>query len=759
MSCCAPGTESSLDLENSRIPEDELRASSRDLGDGIFQTDLSVPGVYCGACITTIENELKTLPGIESARVNLSTKRVAVRWRDEGSIPPFLGRIEAVGYQSHLFDITADEADKELTRLLKALAISGFAAMNIMLLSVSVWSGAESATRDLFHWISALIAIPALVWSGRIFFSSAWNALRHGRTNMDVPISIGITLAYAMSLYETINHGHHAYFDAAVSLLFFLLIGRTLDHVMRERARVAVKGLARLAARGAMVENDDGTRVWLPVADIQPGMKIALAAGDRIPVDGMVLTGQSELDCALVSGESAPQSIAPGMALRAGTLNLVAPLLMQATEKAENSFLAEMIRLMEAAEGGKARYRRIADRASQLYAPVVHLTAFLSFLGWMFADGNWHHSITIAVAVLIITCPCALGLAVPIVQVVAARRLFEHGIMVKDGSAMERMAEADFALFDKTGTLTLGRPRLANTAEISDSAYAAAASLAINSRHPLSRALAAEAGILADPLRFTDVREVAGFGIEGRDAQGLWRFGRREWASDVAVEATVSGTVSLLTLNGNPVSPFRFEDALRPDAASAVATLAVKHMPVEIISGDTPTAVEAAANALGIDHWTGGMVPAGKMDRITSLSAEGRKVLMVGDGLNDAPALRAAHVSMAPATAADIGRNAADFVFLRDSLDAVTVARAVSIRSGELIRQNFAIAIVYNLLAVPLAIFGYVTPLVAALAMSGSSILVVANAMRLNISRNRLGTTAKQVDNSGHSSMIAEPAE
>ncbi|RUZ17513.1 heavy metal translocating P-type ATPase, partial [Mesorhizobium sp. M7A.F.Ca.CA.001.09.1.1] len=437
MSCCAPGAEMALDLVNtgSVLPSSqEIRLASRSLGDDLRQTDLSVPTVHCAACIEAIETALGMLDQVESTRVNLSTKRVAVRWRGN-QVPPFVAALGRLGYEAHLFDPEVDNKDKTLSELIRAVAVAGFAAGNIMLLSVSVWSGAEGATRDLFHWLSALIAIPALAFAGGIFFRSAWNALRHGRMNMDVPIAVGVSLAYAMSLYETINHGDHAYFDASVSLLFFLLIGRTLDHVMRERARTAVKGLSQLAVRGAMVLRGDGARDYLPVGEIEPGMLLLIAAGERIPVDGKVSRGTSDLDCSLVSGESTPRSVAPGEAVQAGVLNLTGPLTIEATAAAKDSFLAEMVRLMEAAEGGRAHYRRIADRVSALYAPVVHLTAFVTFLGWMAATGDWHRATTIAIAVLIITCPCALGLAVPIVQVVAARRLFENGIMVKDGSA------------------------------------------------------------------------------------------------------------------------------------------------------------------------------------------------------------------------------------------------------------------------------------------------------------------------------------
>ena len=720
MSCCAPGAEDAGGAV--ALPsDDEVLFSARRLGDGLAQVELAVPGVHCGACIHTVEKALGALAGVEGARVNLSTRRVSVRWRGE-TLPPLVQTLARLGYPSHLADDADAGKDGVLAELIRAVAVSGFAAGNIMLLSVSVWSGAEGATRDLFHWVSALIALPVLVFAGRIYYRSAWSALRHGRMNVDVPIAIGITMAYALSLYETVHSGPHAYFDAAVTLLFFLLIGRTLDHVMRERARTAVVGLARLQPRGALVVAQDGSREYRPLAEIEAGMTLLIAAGERVPVDAQVAEGVSDLDCSLVSGESAPQPVEAGATVRAGTLNLTGPLTLRALAPARDSFLAEMLRMMEAAEGGRARYRRIADRVSALYSPVVHLTALLTMIGWVAATGDWHRAITIAIAVLIITCPCALGLAVPIVQVVAARRLFENGIMVRDGAAMERLAEADAAVFDKTGTLTLGRPRLVNAGEIAPELLAAAAELAAHSRHPLSQAIAAHGGAAGNPA-FDDIREIPGLGVEGHARGAAWRLGRAGWAGE--------GEGTLLGQDGVTLARFAFEDSVRADARAAVAEIEAKLGPVEMLSGDTDAACRAVARDIGITRYQAGLLPAGKVARIAELSGEGRKVLMVGDGLNDAPALGAAHVSMAPASAADIGRNAADFVFLRESLTAVPAALDVARRAGRLIRQNLGLAIVYNVFAVPIAILGYVTPLIAAIAMSTSSIIVIANALRL----------------------------
>lgn len=726
--------------------KEELRIASRVLEAGLFQTDLSVPTVHCAGCIRKVEAGLLAVPGVQHARVNLSTRRASVRWRGE-TPPPLIEAMQALGFPAHLYETDDDGKDPEFGRLIRALAVAGFASMNIMLLSASVWLGAEAGTRQTFHWISAALALPCLLYSGRIFYASAWHALRSGRTNMDVPISVGVSLAFALSLYDTIYAGPHAYFDATTSLIFFLLIGRTLDHLMRKKARTAVRGLARMSPRGAMVLRPQGDREYVPVAEIEPGMRILLAAGDRVPVDARVETGRSELDCSIATGESAPRPVQPGSALQAGALNLIGPLTVTATARAQDSFLAEMLRLMEAAEGGRARYRRLADRAASLYSPVVHATAFLTFLAWMVATGDWHRAISVAIAVLIITCPCALGLAVPIVQVVAARRLFDNGVMIKDGSGIERLAQIDTVVFDKTGTLTSGGVHLANREEVAPEVLAIAAILGAHSNHPHSRALAQFAPDNGRGPPLTDLREEAGFGIEGRYDRKLYRLGRASWAAPQ--EPPTAGT--MLSCEGRPKATFRFEEQLRPGATYAVRALRAAGIDVQILSGDNAAAVAAVATSLAIDNHACSLLPGDKVEQLENLAKQGHKVLMVGDGLNDAPALAAAHVSMAPVTAADIGRNAADFVFLRNDLDAVPIAVAVAREADRLVRQNFVLAIGYNVIALPIAMLGYVTPLIAALAMSSSSIVVVANALRLK--------AGSQRGRSGPSATLASPAD
>lgn len=749
MSCCAPAA-GCVDLDGfqqSRSVSEEIELASRDLGDGVRQTDLSVPGIHCGACIAAVEAALARLPGVSSARVNLSLKRVAIRWLHAPGPPPdMIGALRLAGYGAHLFSME-QEAAPASARLVKATAVAGFCAMNIMLLSVSVWFGADASTRQAFHLLSALLALPALLYSGRIFYLSAWTALRHGRTNMDVPISVGVSLAFALSLYDTAQNAPHAYFDGATSLLFFLLVGRTLDMAMREKARSAVLGLVRLAPNGATVLDADGHPSYVPVSEIEPGARVRVAAGDRVPVDGVVEDGRSSLDRSMVTGESEPRVVERGATVQAGLMNLTGPLTLRATARVEDSFLSEMVRMMAAAEGGRARYRRLADRAAALYSPVVHSVALMAFAGWFLATGDWHLSITITIAVLIVTCPCALGLAVPMVQVVAARRLFEQGIMIKDGSALERLAEVDVAVFDKTGTLTLGRQTLLNAASIDPAALRIARSIAGFSRHPAATAIAAAASgpggtsthdsAAFDMPMFDCIEEMPGLGLEAKSGGCLYRLGRPSWALDVGTPESgdAETSVSVLARDGELLAHFMLEDSVRPGARQALDDLARHGCNVEILSGDRLGPVQRLASTLGVAAFSACLLPAEKVARMAGFAKAGRKALMVGDGLNDAPALAAAYVSMAPATAADIGRNAADFVFLHQSLASVTQAFAVSRRAGRLIRQNFALAIGYNALAVPIAVLGYVTPLFAAGAMSLSSVIVVANAMRLSIGR------------------------
>jgi Cu2+-exporting ATPase len=612
------------------------------------------------------------------------------------------------------------------------MAVAGFAAGNVMLLSVSVWAGhfqgMGEATRALLHWFSALVALPTVVYAGRPFFASAWDALRHKRTNMDVPITIGIVLACAMSLFEIVRGGEHAYFDSAVMLLFFLLVGRYLDRRARGRARSAAERLLALNVGAVTVLEAGGRQRALPAAQVTPGTTVLVAVGERIGVDGRVTDGVSEIDTSPITGETVPQSVRPGTAVFAGTMNLGAPLKLEVTATGEDTLLAEIVRLMEFAEQRRARYVVLADRVARLYAPAVHGLALATFLGWLLIVGApWQLALLYAVAVLIITCPCALGLAVPAVQVIASGRLLRGGILLKSATALERLAQVDTVVFDKTGTLTLGRPTLDLRESIDPASLMLAASIAAASRHPLARALVAAA---PDVSVAHGVVEVPGFGLRWYDPEHEVRLGNRAFCGiPDAGEAT--GPELWLARAGCVPVRFRFSDELRSDAGAVVAGLRAKGLAVELLSGDRAPIVAAVAQALGIDDWQGACTPTGKTARLEALAAAGRRVLMVGDGLNDAPALAAAQVSLSPSSAVDISQNAADAIFQGDRLRPVAEVFEVAGRADRLIRQNLRLALAYNLLAVPLAVLGFVTPLIAALCMSGSSLLVVSNALRV----------------------------
>ncbi|PWE54628.1 cadmium-translocating P-type ATPase [Metarhizobium album] len=738
MSCCAPVDLSSVPTATGPAAE-ELALSSRDLGNGLRQTILAVPDMRCGACLSTLENVLRDLPEVEMARANLTTKRVTVNWRAAtGEAPNLAGIIASAGYTAHLPGEDLDREDRMMSFLLRALAVAGFCSMNIMGLSVSVWAGADPDTRAAFHLLSAVLALPAVLYSGSIYYTSAWKALSHGKVNMDVPVSIGVLLSFGLSLYDTLAGAPHAYFEASTSLLFVLLVGRTLEHLMRRRARSASAALVGLMPSGAMVVAPDGSTDYLPLTMIAPGMRLRVAAGDRIPVDAIVRSGSSSLDRSFITGESRSQPADEGGKVHAGDLNLANPLTIEATATPDTSTVAELARLLEGVENGRDTYRSVADRAAQLYAPVVHSLSACALLFWWFQTGDFHLALTISISVLIITCPCALGLAVPMVQVVAARRLFEQGIVVKEGSALERLARIDTVVFDKTGTLTTSEPKLLNGEAISSQDMALAAAMASHSRHPLAKAIAAFANPSnSKAFPFTEVREHAGSGIEARLGDDRYALGRRGWATPATADGEADDARTVLGRNGKIVAAFVFGERLRAGAARTVRRLKGRGLGVHMLTGDTSVSAKAVAIRAGIDVVAAGVQPQDKVAYVRSLQSAGKTVLMVGDGINDAAALAAAHASIAPASGSDIGRSSADVIMMRDSLEAVVQSLSVSKSAARLIRQNFALAVAYNVVSIPIALTGHATPLIAAIAMSASSLTVVVNALRLGVGEDR----------------------
>lgn len=715
----------------------DLAAYARPSSTGGFAVDLVVDGLSCAACVWLIESILKRQPGLSTGRVSLGSRRLRLEW--SGPIEDgrrFVGAVEQLGYRLVPYDPECLKAarDNAGNRLLKSLAVAGFASANVMLFSVSLWSGVEMGpvTRDLLHWFSALIALPAIAYAGQPFFGSAWRAIRNGGINMDVPIALGVLLVSLMSVVETVKGAQHTYFDGAVMLLFFLLIGRFLDHRARGNARSAVESLLALRSRAVMlIAPDGGVRACRPEA-VDPGQRIMVAAGERIGVDGVVVSGQSEIDVSLVTGESAPVEAKAGVKVFAGTINLNQPLVIQATAVGEGTLLAEIARLMQAAESRRGRFVALADRVARFYAPAVHILAAATFLLWWLGFGaRWETALINAVAVLIVTCPCALGLAIPAVQVIASGRLMRRGILIRNPTALDRLSEIDTVVFDKTGTLTEGKPTLLVEA-IGERSLIAAASIGQASRHPLAVALVAAARQRGFVLEPSDpaVREIPGQGL----IRGQQRLGSREFCGIQCSEDS-PGPELWFSEPGRASVRFSFSDRLRPDAGEVIASLSGRKLAVALRSGDRTAPVRDVAARVGIEDWAGRCSPVDKVSCLEGLRDGGRKVLMVGDGLNDAPALAAADVSMSPASAADISQTAADIVFQGTRLDPVIEAIDCARKARRVARENIALAIAYNVIVVPLAIAGMVTPLIAAAAMSSSSIIVVLNSFRVRKGR------------------------
>ena len=699
------------------LPEGQLEKAA---SNGTNQIVLSLPGIHCVACINGVERSLRALEGVANARVNLSMKRVTIGTNQPVSPETLIDTLEMAGFEARILDnsLLGSDADEYGRGLMTRLAVSGFANMNIMLLSVAIWSGAIGATMQLFHWITAMIAIPTLLYSAQPFFESGWRSLKAGRLNMDVPIALAIILASGISLYETIYGGHHSYFDAAVTLTFFLLIGRYLDHRSRKAAASAAAQLSALEVPRVM-RLRDGVRQMVDFADLAIGDLIQVLPGGRIPVDGKITDGISQIDRSLLTGESRLSDATTGTSVTAGEVNMTGPLTIRATTVGSDTTLRKMVTMVDEAEAVRNRYTAVADKAAAIYAPAVHLLALFAFIGWMLYSADLRLSLNIAVAVLIITCPCAMGLAVPAVSTTAAGRLFRAGLLVKDGTALERLAEVDTVVFDKTGTLTM-------PAAARDMMDAQTQSIALamtqNATHPISQAIAASLhGVI--PALVTNQQEHAGQGLSATYNGQTVRLGSGNWLG--------VGHGTFIQIGDAKPQRIALQSQLREGAAALVRAWQDQGLSIHLVSGDDANETARIAAALNIDAWQAATKPADKIAYIEKLTAGGAKVLMVGDGLNDTGALAAAYASISPATAADASRAASDIVLLNDSLQPLIelplVARAALAR----IKENFTISTIYNVIAVPVALAGFATPLIASIAMSASSITVLLNALRL----------------------------
>ena len=681
----------------------------------------SVPSIRCAACIGAIERHFQSVRGVRNARVNATQKRVTLH--SNLSDAQVVAELKSIGYDAYPLDQAALSNDQDPVGrdLILRMGVAGFAMMNVMLLSVAVWSGATDATRDLFHLISAAIALPAVIFAARPFFETAAQALRVGRLNMDVPISLAIGLAAAMSLYEALHGGAHAYFDAALSLTFFLLIGRYLEHRTKSAARSAASELAALEVHTAQRKVGHHLKT-VPVKSLQIGDQIRVNSGVRVPVDGRLTSVHAYTDRSFLTGESEPVEHPRDAELCTGEINLGAPFEMSATAIGSDTRLSRIASLVETAENARNSYTSMADRAAQIYAPVVHILALVSFLGWLLIDGDVRHALNVAIAVLIITCPCALGLAVPAVSTAAISRLYSMGFLVKSGTALERLASVRHVVFDKTGTLTA--PGFSfDLSELSEIQLSIIKGLASCSSHPMSKALVR---YLTDvpTAQINGPAEYPGVGVSGTWQNQQVALGKASW---------LGGAIEGLTLSIDGV-PYALPNTQKilPGADGLAQDFATLSIQSEIVSGDNETKTAQLAKRIGFKVWRSGFSPEDKAQHIAHLN-QTRPTCMVGDGINDTAALSSATVSIAPGTALDASRNAADIVMLGDALAKLPSTFHIARKAVGLSKQNFMIAIFYNLMAVPIAMAGFATPLIAALAMSASSITVLVNAMRVKV--------------------------
>ena len=688
---------------------------------------LALPNIHCAGCIKGVESALSAVPGVAAARVNLSRRTAAVAAGDDVAPETLIDALARAGHQAVEMnaEAIAKAGDQTARRLLIYVAIAGFAMMNVMLLSVSVWAGADDAMRDFLHWISAAIALPTLAIVGRPFYDSAFSALRARRLNMDVPISLALILAAGLSLFETINSGPETYFDAALSLAFFLLVGRYLERRARHLARSAATDLAALETPFAFRVSDAGPQKT-PIDQIRVGDALLVPAGERCPVDAVVDGEGGVFDISHLTGESEPMHAKPGEEIAAGALCLGGAVAVTASAVGADTSLRRMLRLVEVVERGGGRYATLSDRAARIYAPGVHLIALFTLIGWIWQTGDIRQAVFVAVATLIITCPCALGLAAPAVAAAAMSRAFRSGVLLKSGSALERLAEVDTIIFDKTGTIEAPEPAIETA--LTDEDLARACAVAQGSRHPFSRALLAEAAARGLTIAAAaDLTETAGAGVSGRVGDEVIRLGSAAFVG----AAPGKGRETWLQIGARPPQRIAFASTPREGAAQMARDLKAAGLDLRLLSGDRPEAVRACADRLDISKWIAAATPEDKLRLLKELGDEGRKVLMIGDGVNDVGAMSAAHASAAMASGLEAARSRADIVLMRSDLGNVAplIRTARAARSRTL--ENFGVAAIYNAFAIPIAIAGFASPLAAALAMSTSSILVALNALRV----------------------------
>ena len=714
---------------------------------------LLVEGIHCAACVWLIERGLQRVPGVQSANVNLAAKRLHLRWDNSSSkLSDVLRALARIGYAAVPYDPESAEGiiKKANRAMLYRLFFAGFAMMNMLWVSIALYSGANrDEFREFFHWVGLALATPTLLYAGYPFYRGAFNGLRGGRLTMDLPIAIGLSVTYTYSLYVTVGASRtgEVYFDTVTNLIFVILIGRYLEGMFRHQAISATKRLMELQPRVAIVMHGEEEQMT-PIRGVKPGNRVLIKPGYKVPVDGIVIEGHSSVDESMLSGESAPVSKPVGAQVSAGTLNTNGALLVEVRSTMQNTTLAKIIRLVEEAQSSKAPIQRLADSIVPWFVLVTLLCATITFLIWNADD--FQIALMASVSVLIITCPCALGMATPMSIAVASGLGAKHGILIKNGLVLETLSRVTHFVFDKTGTLTEGRMSVAQLhvapgAE-KDDVLRSAAAVERYSEHSVAKAIVAEAE--ARQLSYRDIvaegfHATAGLGVTASIEGKALLLGSAEWLKQQGIapdakllvlahelEAQAMSCVHV-ALGGAHLAVFALADKLRGDARQLVDELRAAGIRMTLLSGDRKPVAEAVARQLGGMEVIAEVLPQDKDSVIRQLQQQGAVVAMVGDGINDAPALIRADVGIALGSGTDVSVESADIVLMHNELDKVRLATLLSRRTLRTIRQSIGLSFAYNAIMVPLAMLALVTPLVAAITMPISSLVVIGNAARI----------------------------
>ncbi len=721
-----------------------------DGGGDIREAALILEGITCAACVWLNEKHVSSLPGVLEFRVNYSTHRAQLRWDNtQIHLSDVLRAISEIGYHAHPFDPARQEQlqKKERAQALKRLAVAGLGAMQVMMLAVAMYAGEaqgmDESLRNFMRWVSLVIAAPVILYAAWPFYRSAWQDLKRRRAGMDVPVSLAISGGFLASVWATVTGSGHVYYDSVTMFTFFLLVGRYLEMVARHRAGQAAEELVRLLPDTATRLTADGDEQVVPVDELELGDRVLVRPGDPVPADGRVLEGRSSVDESLLTGESLPVARGCGDEVIGGSINIESPLVIEVIRVGADSTLSAILRLLERAQSEKPAIARQADRVAGWFVLGLLVVAAGVFAWWL--PEGLERALWISISVLVVTCPCALSLATPAAVTAATGSLTRLGVLTTRGHALETLARADRIVFDKTGTLTLGRLRLVRIETHAGSEESEclriAAGLERQSEHPVARALLARVETLPEVV---EVEAIPGQGIRGRVDGRLHWIGSPDSVRALGIEvpeferAPGESRVCLVDAEGRRLlASFVFADSLRPEAREAVEALRGQGLGVVLLSGDDPEVVARVAAELGIGEYAGGLLPEDKLTRLEALQQAGHVVAMVGDGVNDAPVLARAQVSIAMGSGSGIAHASADMVLLSEDLRHLPQAVRMARRTLGIIRQNLAWAVAYNVVAVPLAAAGLVQPWMAAIGMSASSLFVVLNALRLNEGKER----------------------